>query len=166
MHGFFGFRHSGDATHASGRQGVRDAEPNGRFGVLTTLYPPVAPRRARREARVRPESLHLPPRGVRRRRVRAVRPRTELVRNSRVEGARARVRDSRLRPALYVRGRCDAVPAHARSWHVRAVARRGAQSAAVCVRQRSGVFDGVSGSTERQRRQRRQQRRKRRVGAV
>ena len=39
--GFFGFRHSGDATHASGRQGVRDAEPNGRFGISTTLGPPV-----------------------------------------------------------------------------------------------------------------------------
>ena len=38
---FFGFRHSGDATHASGRQGVRDAEPNGRFGISTTLDPPV-----------------------------------------------------------------------------------------------------------------------------
>ena len=40
-HVFFGFRHSGDATHASGRQGVRDAEPNGRFGISTTLDPPV-----------------------------------------------------------------------------------------------------------------------------
>jgi hypothetical protein len=38
---FFGFRHSGDATHASGRQGVRDAEPNGRFGIPTALDPPV-----------------------------------------------------------------------------------------------------------------------------
>ena len=38
---FLGFRHSGDATHASGRQGVRYAEPNGRFGISTTLYPPV-----------------------------------------------------------------------------------------------------------------------------
>ena len=38
---FSGFRHSGDATHASGRQGVRYAEPNGRFGILTTLDPPV-----------------------------------------------------------------------------------------------------------------------------
>jgi len=35
------FRHSGDATHASGRKGVRDAEPNGRFGISTTLDPPV-----------------------------------------------------------------------------------------------------------------------------
>jgi hypothetical protein len=41
FHVFFGFRHSGDATHASGRQGVRDAEPNGRFGISTTLDPPV-----------------------------------------------------------------------------------------------------------------------------
>ena len=31
----------GDATHASGRQGVRDAEPSGRFGISTTLDPPV-----------------------------------------------------------------------------------------------------------------------------
>ena len=35
---FFGFRHSGDATYASGRQGVRDAEPNGGVGNSTTLY--------------------------------------------------------------------------------------------------------------------------------
>ena len=35
----FGFRHSGDATHASGRQGVREAEPNGGFGNSTTLDP-------------------------------------------------------------------------------------------------------------------------------
>ena len=28
-------------TPASGRQGVRDAEPNGRFGISTTLDPPV-----------------------------------------------------------------------------------------------------------------------------
>ena len=41
LFGVFGFRHSGDATHASGRQGVRDAEPNGRFGISTTLDPPV-----------------------------------------------------------------------------------------------------------------------------
>ena len=41
FHFFFGFRHSGGATHASGRQGVRDAEPNGRFGISTTLDPPV-----------------------------------------------------------------------------------------------------------------------------
>jgi len=41
LSGIFGFRHSGDATHASGRQGVRDAEPNGRFGISTTLDPPV-----------------------------------------------------------------------------------------------------------------------------
>ena len=36
---FFGFRHSGDATHASGRQGVREAEPDRRIGNLTTLDP-------------------------------------------------------------------------------------------------------------------------------
>ena len=41
FHVFFGFRHSGDATHASGRHGVRDAEPNGRFGISTTLYRPM-----------------------------------------------------------------------------------------------------------------------------
>jgi len=38
---FFGFRHSSDAAHASGRQGVRDAEPDGRFSISTTLDPPV-----------------------------------------------------------------------------------------------------------------------------
>ena len=41
LSGVFGFRHSGDATHASGQQGVRDAEPNGSFGISTTLDPPV-----------------------------------------------------------------------------------------------------------------------------
>ena len=39
--GVFGFRHSGDATRASGRQGVRDAELTGRFGISTTHDPPV-----------------------------------------------------------------------------------------------------------------------------
>ena len=38
---FFRLSSLGDATHASGRQGVRDAEPNGRFGISTTLDPPV-----------------------------------------------------------------------------------------------------------------------------
>ena len=38
---YFGFRHSGDATHANGRQGVRNAEPNARFGISTKLDPPV-----------------------------------------------------------------------------------------------------------------------------
>ena len=43
---FSGFRHSGDATHASGRQGVRDAETNNwRFAISTTLV--------RRYARIR-----------------------------------------------------------------------------------------------------------------
>ena len=45
LDGFFGFRHSGDATHASGRQGVRDAEANWRFAISTTLV--------RRYARIR-----------------------------------------------------------------------------------------------------------------
>ena len=35
----FGFRHSGDATHASGRQGVREAEPDRGVGNSTTLDP-------------------------------------------------------------------------------------------------------------------------------